>query len=113
MKERAERLEADRDRVVSEAMEEKVKLERDLTDTKADLAKAIISARRAERMAMQAKNEREEQVGSTHSSLLFCMFYESPFHIVNEVDLYPGPGFPDIIEEDNKIGTSVSLLINQ
>lgn len=42
-----------------------MKLETELTDAKSDLAKALISARRAERMAMQANSEKEAQVRLT------------------------------------------------
>ncbi|KAL5104534.1 hypothetical protein TcWFU_009233 [Taenia crassiceps] len=65
--ERVAALEAEHKRLVCETMEEKVKLETELTDAKSDLAKALISARRAERMAMQANNEKEAQISALES----------------------------------------------
>ncbi|VDK33826.1 unnamed protein product [Taenia asiatica] len=67
--ERVATLEAEHKRIVCETTEEKVKLETELTDAKSDLAKALISARRAERMAMQANNEKEAQVQLIISAL--------------------------------------------
>ncbi|EUB58192.1 rRNA methyltransferase [Echinococcus granulosus] len=60
--ERVASLKAEHKRIVCENTEEKVKLETELTNTKSDLSKALISARRAERMAMQANHEKEAQV---------------------------------------------------
>ncbi|KAH9282464.1 hypothetical protein ECG_04959 [Echinococcus granulosus] len=65
--ERVAALEAEHKRIVCENTEEKVKLETELTNTKSDLSKALISARRAERMAMQANHEKEAQISALES----------------------------------------------
>ncbi len=66
--ERLKKLEAEHRRILSESADEKVRLETEVANAKSDLARAVISARRAERLALQASNERQAQVRSCRIS---------------------------------------------